>query len=160
MYEKADLQRMTGFSTDQLNDRLGRLRPHFAEDFQSGKRSKVIVTDRVAAALRRMRELEDDGLGPQDAIDRILGELPEQREEPQQNGSPKVAEVWQTLAEERQDRIKSLEKEHERLLAIIENQSEQIRALAPGPNEAKGQPSSNGNGMSRWQHLKAVLLGG
>lgn len=167
MYEKADLQRMTGFSTDQLNDRLGRLRPHFGNDFHSGKRSKVLVTERVAAALRRMRELEDDGLGPQDAIGRILSEL----DEPQENGHSGDSEGWRMLAEERQQMIKSLQQERDRLLGIIEDQSDQIRALMPGRSEDHGaaaatsgdvrQRSADGKSshMSRWEAFRYALFG-
>lgn len=163
MYEKPDLQRMTGFTADQLNDRLGRLRAYFAEDFQSGKRSKVLVTDRVASALRRMRELEDQGLGPHDAISQILVEMESQQE----NHASRDAEVWQMLAEELRDRVHSLERdkaslqsERDRLLSMLEDQGEQLRALMPGRRSGEAEDSESGRRerMSRWKHLRAAIL--
>jgi hypothetical protein len=61
--------------------------------------------------------------------------------------------------------IEDLREERDRLLAIIESQGDQIKALMPGPQErGNGEPSKtshvqDGHKLSRWQALRFVLLG-
>ncbi len=75
MYTVTDLQRSTGFSDDQVRDRLRMLRTIMGDGVRRGPRSKLLVSDGVLASLRRMRELESSGLGPKEAIREVMREL-------------------------------------------------------------------------------------
>jgi len=66
---------MTGFSRDQLRDRLGYLEGTLGYDSSRGPRNAILVGDATLAALDRMKELERGGLGPQAAADQIAQEL-------------------------------------------------------------------------------------
>jgi len=75
MYAIADLARITGFTSNQIRDRLALLSPIFSNDVHRGKRGKILVGDDLLAALRRMAELERDGLSPKVAQSVIVREL-------------------------------------------------------------------------------------
>jgi hypothetical protein len=64
MYAIVDLEKATGFTVNQVRDRLSLLSPILGEDVHKGARGKILVGDRVLAALRRMVELEREGLSP------------------------------------------------------------------------------------------------
>lgn len=75
MYTIADLQRITGYSPDQVRDRLRSLQPVLGEHVHRGSRGKVLVGDAVVASLRRMVELEGSGLSPKVAVGEVVREL-------------------------------------------------------------------------------------
>jgi len=75
MYSIADLEKATGFTTNQVRDRLQLLSPLFVGGLRKGSRGKILVTDGVLAALRRMREIESQGLAPRVAQTEIMKEL-------------------------------------------------------------------------------------
>lgn len=75
MYAITDLQKAVGYTVNQLRDRLDLLGPIFDEDLQRGKRGKILVGDRILAALRRMFELENQGLAPRIAQAEIIREV-------------------------------------------------------------------------------------
>lgn len=75
MYSIADLEKATSFTVNQVRDRLQLLTPLFADGLQRGPRGKILVTDGVLAALRRMREIESQGLSPKVAQGEIIREL-------------------------------------------------------------------------------------
>jgi len=75
MYGIEELKRATGYTDSQVRDRLGLLSPILGEDLHRGKRGKILVGDKILATLRRMAELESQGLSPREAQGRILEEL-------------------------------------------------------------------------------------
>ena len=75
MYSIEDLQRSTGFTVNQVRDRLQLLSPLFTDGLRKGSRGKILVTDSILAALRRMREIESQGLSPKVAQSEIIREL-------------------------------------------------------------------------------------
>jgi len=75
MYDMRDLQRATGYSRDQLQDRLRLLAPLVGEGLHRGARGKVLVEDNVLATLRRLRDLEGEGLAPRVAVGQVVKEL-------------------------------------------------------------------------------------
>jgi len=75
MYSIQELQRSTGFTVNQVRDRLQLLSPLFADGVQRGKHGKILVTDGILAALRRMREIESQGLSPKVAQSEIIREV-------------------------------------------------------------------------------------
>ena len=74
-YALPDLEKATGYTTDQLRDRLRLLQPILGESFYKGARGKVLVGDPILAALRRMVELERDGLSARVAVGEVAKEL-------------------------------------------------------------------------------------
>jgi len=62
MYGIEELKRATGYTDSQVRDRLGLLSPILGEDLHRGKRGKILVGDKILATLRRMAELESQGL--------------------------------------------------------------------------------------------------
>ena len=75
MYAMADLQRITGYSRDQLRDRVGRVWGIVAQDHRRGPKNSVLVGDKTLAVLRRLRELESRELGPNEAAKQVMEEL-------------------------------------------------------------------------------------
>lgn len=69
------MERITGFSRDQLSLRLRLLEGHLSHDMQRGKGVRTLIGDRTLAALRRMAELEKDGFEPQVAATRVFQEI-------------------------------------------------------------------------------------
>lgn len=142
MYALADLERMTGLTENQLRDRLSLLSPIVGDDLQRGSRGKILVGDRTLAALRRMIELEREGLSPKVAQNRIMSEL----NQPHPNGENSTGDLWRRLLEEKDARIADLQAERDRLLKLLEDLQARIPALPPAR-------------LSRWQALKIALLG-
>ena len=142
MYTMRDLQRTTGYSRDQLRDRLGHLWPIVAQDQRRGPRNAVLVGDRTLACLRRLQELETGELGPQDAAARILEELGanvKQATEARQTdapGEPKLhptppsdGDPWRLLLEEKDRRIEELRER----IRFLENRLERLEPLLALP---------------------------
>lgn len=75
MYALTDLEKATGYTPDQLRDRLRLLQPILGESFHKGARGKVLVGDPILAALRRMVELEREGLSAKVAAGEVVKEL-------------------------------------------------------------------------------------
>jgi len=75
MYNLDDLQRITGYSKDQLRDRLGRLRSMFPKDHSRGPKNALLVGDSVLAGLQRAKELESGGVSPSAALSTIRDEV-------------------------------------------------------------------------------------
>jgi len=135
MYGIEELKRATGYTDSQIRDRLGLLSPILGQDLHRGKRGKILVGDSILAALRRMAELESQGLSPREARGRILEELGnghKGREGTFAQGSPRSPEVsvLRELVEElRQDRDRWRE-----LALKLQSQLEELQRLAlPAP---------------------------
>jgi len=133
MYEIKDLERATGYTTNQVRDRLALLSPIFAEDIHRGSRGKILVGDKILAALRRMAELESQGLSPKVAQSQIIQELG--------NGDGKqettFGEPWQRLLEEKDKRIAQLEEEIAFLRERIIFLESQVQLALPAPRRRR-----------------------
>ena len=119
VYGITDLEKAVGFTVNQLRDRLDLLSPIFAEDLQRGKRGKILVGDKILAALRRMVELERDGLSPKVAQGVIVREVGNG----DGNGSTIFAEGWSTsedLVKELRRQIEDQRREIDWLRARVE----------------------------------------
>jgi len=132
MYTIPDLQRATGYSRDQLRDRLGLLRAALATDLQRGPRNKIVVGDRTLAALKRMVELEREGLAPQIAAGEVIREMGNH----DGDGDPNVAPSLRMLLAEKDRLIEELRRDktylQEQLARALEQLEElQRRALPP-----------------------------
>jgi len=75
MYNLDDLQRITGYTKDQLRDRLGRLRGMFPKDHSRGPKNALLVGDSMLAGLQRAKELEAGGVSPSVALNTIADEV-------------------------------------------------------------------------------------
>ena len=142
MYGMTDLQRITGYTRDQLRTRLGALGDTVGQDAHRGPRNAIIVGDATVAMLRRMKDIESGGVGPQEAAIRILGEVSGGGKQPRERNSqeipsspqlsqtespggpnwidPRVIESLERVIAEQQARIRSLETDlgHWRDLAL------------------------------------------
>jgi len=135
MYGIEELKRATGYTDSQVRDRLGLLSPILGEDLHRGKRGKILVGDKILATLRRMAELESQGLSPREAQGRILEELGNGHKDGGSTfaqgrpRSPDVAILRELVEELRRDR------DHWRELAMrLERQVEELQRLAlPAP---------------------------
>lgn len=132
MYAIADLERITGLTGNQIRDRLKLLSPILGDDVHRGPRGKILVGDKVLAALKRLAELEREGLSPKVAQDELVRELGDA------NGDshPNLAEGWQMLIREKDARIAELRAEIARLVEEnrwLRSQLEELqqRALPP-----------------------------
>lgn len=151
MFTMRELQKTTGYTRDQLRDRLGVLSAIVAQDQTRGPRNAVLVGDRTMACLRRMQELESNELGPQEAASRILAELGEsgkRRTEQNPNEAPGEAklpptvnaealEPWRLLIKSKDEAIGRLEEE----VAFLRRRVEILEPLAlPAPREESRHP--------------------
>lgn len=114
------------FTVNQVRDRLDLLSPILNEGFHRGTRGKILVQDNVLAALRRMCEIEREGLSPKEAQSQILQQLG--------NGAgkrlAKLGEGDGKLIEALEREIKRLEGE----VASLRTQVDLLTPLAfPGP---------------------------
>jgi len=133
MYGIEELKRATGYTTNQVRDRLALLSPILGRDLHRGKRGKILVGDSILAALRRMAELEAQGLSPREAQTRILEELGNGHKDGESTfaqGSPRSPEVavLRELVEELRAEIRRLEEENRWLRARLEE-----RLALPAP---------------------------
>ena len=125
MYGIEELKRATGYTDSQVRDRLALLSPILGQDLHRGKRGKILAGDKILAALRRMAELESQGLSPREAQGRILEELGNGHREGQTafaQGSPRSPEVavLRELVEELRAEVRRLEEENRWLRARLE----------------------------------------
>jgi len=135
MYGIEELKRATGYTDSQVRDRLGLLSPILGEDLHRGKRGKILVGDKILATLRRMAELESQGLSPREAQGRILEELGNGYKDGESTfaqgrpRSPEVAVLRELVEELRRDR------DHWRDMALkLQGQVEELQRLAlPAP---------------------------
>lgn len=111
MYAISDLEKNTGLTENQIRDRLGLLSPMVGNDIHRGARGKILVGDRVLATLKRMVELEREGLSPKVAQSQIITELGNNGV----NGNSNSADSWQRLLEEKDARITDLQNQITRL---------------------------------------------
>lgn len=142
VYSIQDLAQATGYTEYQVRERLELLSPILSEHMHRGKRGKVLVGDAILAALRRMAELEREGLSPKVARDYIIDELG--------NGRKKTTEAFahgpygsdaHTLAAEAEARVlrelvDELRKERDYWRDLALNLQAKIPAL-PSPRESK-----------------------
>jgi len=131
MYGIAELERATGYTVNQIRDRLALLSPTLGQDLHRGKRGKILVGDSILAALRRMAELEAQGLSPREAQTRILEELGNGHKDGESTfaqgspRSPEVAVLRELVEELRRDR------DHWRDMALkLQTQVEELQRLA------------------------------
>jgi hypothetical protein len=153
MYDLHDLKRLTGLTENQLRDRLGLLTPIMGDDLHRGARGKILVGDRMLAALRRMVELEREGLSPKVAQGEVLKELGGSHPD----GDSGAADPWRRWLEEKDARIADLQAQ----VARLSEESRWLRsqleaALARIPQLP---PADRVRNVSRWQALKYALLG-
>jgi hypothetical protein len=143
-----DLQRVTGFSRDQLRDRLGYLGHVLGHDTQRGPRNAIIVGDATLAALDRMKTLESGGLGAKAAADQVGQELDNPENKPPQvnpqhaqtNVEAPSAEVIAAMAnhiDSLEVRIKELGDDKTRLIDELSEARGQVAAMLPSESEGR-----------------------
>lgn len=143
MYAIADLERITGLTENQIRDRLGLLSPIFADDVHRGPRGKILVGDQVLAALKRMANLEHQGLSPKVAQGEVLREMGN----PDGDGHPSLADPWLRLIEEKDARIAELRAEVTRLteeVRWLRSQLEELQQRALPPPRRRWWPWKKG----------------
>lgn len=140
---------------------------------ERAKELKLAGTPGKALAARLAEELgkplpEADGKGRQTPAS------PAATPNPNSTSNPTARDPRDELIEELRARIQDLKQreedlqaERDRLLKIIENQAEQLRALMPGPGTGSGpepkaspaQGTGAGIRIGRWRALRYALLG-
>lgn len=144
MYTMKDLQRITGFTRDQLRDRLGGLRAIGAQDRARGPRNAILVGDSTLAYLRRIKELEAREVGPQEALAQIMEEVNGNGKGPKEDNST-VAQSgpqhsqgipdWSAIVDAKDELISELrgDRDHWRTLAL----SLQQQLALPSPERSQ-----------------------
>lgn len=152
MYTVKDLAQRFALHPKRVRERLAALGPVIEPHIIEGKQNAKLLTDAGMAIFDRLRQLEQEGYTVQAAVQKLKEELSDQRKTTghrESNGSPDAKDE---LIKALKDQVEDLRAERDRLLAIIENQTEQIRALMPGVEEREPR-------LSRWEALKIALLG-
>lgn len=156
-----DISQRFGLSKKSVRRRLDSLGPTISQHLDTGRQNAILFSDAAVSIFDRLMQLEaQDKLSPSAAIEKLKSELANggnHVSEERGNGAQTVPSTSPELVGVLTRQIEDLRTERDRLLAIIENQEEQIRALMPGPTEP--QPNGQGNGLSRWLALRVLVLG-
>jgi polyhydroxyalkanoate synthesis regulator phasin len=75
VYSISNLKRSVGFTDDQVRKRLKLLLPAFADDCKEVCKGEILVGHQTLTALRRIEDLEKEGLSPNDAARQVMQEL-------------------------------------------------------------------------------------
>lgn len=76
MYAISDLKNQLGFTEHQVRDRLALLLPALADDCKKGADGNILIGHQILTALRRMKQLEQQGLDPHNAAQQVIQESP------------------------------------------------------------------------------------
>ena len=169
MLDTLSVARSLGYHKRALLRRVDALGALVTAHVTEGKSGGFLFDDSGIALLRRLHELERDGLSVTAAVDRIRTEIGK----PSAKGAtasvtPTPTTVTDELTKELRAHIneqalmiKFLQEQLQTKDAQLQTKEEQIRALMPGPGAV--QPTVvNGHGnqqFSRWRALKVFLLG-
>lgn len=155
-----DLAERFGISEKSVRRRLDSLSPVISQHLTTGRQNAILLTDSGVSIFDRLIQLErQDKLSPTAAAERVKSELQNGISPMSDHGVgpvPTVPNVPNELVEVLTRQVEDLRSERDRLLSIIEEQGQQIRALMPGPTELRNK---NNQRLTRWQALKVVLLG-
>ena len=156
MYTVKDLAQRFALHPKRVRERLAALGPVIEPHIIEGKQNAKLLTDAGMAIFDRLRQLEQEGYTVQAAVQKLKEELSDQGKttghqasNQESNGSPDAKDE---LIKALKAQVEDLRAERDRLLAIIENQTEQIRALMPGVEDHRSR-------LSRWSALKALIFG-
>jgi hypothetical protein len=159
MYTVKDLAQRFALHPKRVRERLAALGPVVEPHIVEGKQNAKLLTDAGMAIFDRLRQLEQEGYTVPAAVQRLKEELSDQGKTTghrasngESNGRPDAKDE---LIKALKAQVEDLRAERDRLLAIVEHQTEQIRALMPGV-EQKEKPNVFG---TRLKALKYALLG-
>ncbi len=157
MYTVKDLARRFGLHPKRVRERLAALGPVIEPHMIEGKQNAKLLTDAGLALFDRLRQLEQEGYTVQAAVQKLREELSDRGKtaghQPSNEGVNDSPDAKDELIKALKAQVEDLRAERDRLLAIIENQTEQLRALMPaGKDQRSGK-------MNRWQALKVLILG-
>ena len=127
--------------------------PHVTE----GKNGGFLFDDSVFSILKRLSELERDGLSVTAAVQRIREEM----KKPDSNAvAPTVPSAPASDTSELITELKARVKEQGEIISFLkgrlEQREDQILALMPGPRPVG---ENGGTRLSRWQALRVLVLG-
>lgn len=167
LISKTELAARYGLSERQVRHRLTALDTLLTGHVNQGQGGQTVLDDYAVAIFDRLRQLEREGLSPSAAASRIRqDDLPHvndsgssaQRQGSVNGGQGASAEVLEQLRArlaDRDDQLRDLRIERDRLLGVIEDQGVQLRALAPGVSvKDRGDLRFN-----RWWALRYVIFG-
>lgn len=152
MHSIDQLADILGYSEDQVRNRLDTLRPWFDEFIRRGDKNKIFVIDDGLEILRRVKELDDQGVSLKLIPNKVKTELNEKDKENENKEEESVTKVStkqdQTgLIREKEERIKELKETNEYLRGLIEKKDkkleekdEQLHRYLPNPEKAKKSP--------------------
>ncbi len=165
-----DLSKRFGISEKSVRRRLDSLDPVISQHLATGRQNAILVSSSGMAIFDRLMQIErEEKLSPSAAAEKVIRELANGGNGVSDQGVSSDQSVpglglgpggVDQLIGVLKSQIGDLRAERDRLLSLIEQQGEQLRALMPGPSESESE--GNGRGaprISRWQHLKAALLG-
>lgn len=157
-----ELSKRFGISEKSVRRRLEILGPVLAPYLTTGRQNAILLNDSGVAIFDRLLQMErQDKLSPSAAAERVKKELQDGEKTVSGQGSSSVqtpsSEGVEQLLKVLSKQVEDLRSERDRLLSIIEQQGQQLRALLPGPPPQHSQP--NNLTLSRWQALKIAILG-
>ncbi|MEM4723524.1 MAG: hypothetical protein QXP01_00765 [Candidatus Hadarchaeum sp.] len=158
-----DLAERFGISEKSVRRRLDILGPVLAPYLTTGRQNAILLNDSGVAVFDRLLQIErQDKLSPSAAAERVKRELQDsdkavsgQGRSTVQSPPDGIGELVTVLSKQ----VEDLRAERDRLLSIIEQQGEQLRALAPGPKPQSSQDGNPAGKLTRWQALKIAILG-
>lgn len=159
MYDVQFLCGRYGLTVKQVRDRITALAPTLTPHVLQGKHGAKVLKDGGLAIFDRLIQLERGGLSVSAAVEMIQKDGLNGSESSSStsvglSGGNRDGRVFELMSHQ----IEDLRTERDRLLSIIEQQGEQMRALMPGPKAQNGN-DGQGNQLTRWRALKIAILG-
>ena len=156
-----DISKRFGLSEKSVRRRLDSLGTVISQHLVTGRQNAILFPDAAISIFDRLIQLEaQDKLSPGAALEKLNNELANGGNpvsEQRGNGGPTTPGASPDLVAVLSGQIQDLRSERDRLLAIVENQGDQIKALMPGPSEPR--PNGRENGFTRWRALRYAMLG-
>ena len=158
-----------GLTERQVRHRLTALDGSLTGHVSLGQGGQRVLDDYAVTLFDRLMQLEKEGLSTSAAVSRIRGEgsaigngskVAPQRQPMAESGqwvSEELVEELRARLEDKDQLVKDLRGERDKLLSMLEEKDDQLRALMPGPRPV-GE-SGNVKRMSRLQALKVLVLG-
>ena len=136
-YDKHDIEDLLGLTPRQLRTRLSQLDGTVSQHIYEGKRGATLLDESGFVILKRIKELEDDGMSIQDAAETVEEEMENQSEKEERDD---VAErqVDDELLNQLKSRIRELENDKEFLKNEVDRLHHKVDRLLPGETEEQG----------------------
>lgn len=135
-YDKHDIEDLLGLTPRQLRTRLSQLDGTISSHTYEGKRGATLLDESGFVVLKRIKELEDDGMSIQDAAETVEEEMENNNGNGTEEGVTE-SQVDDELVNQLKERIRNLEQDKQFLKDEVDRLHHKVDRLLPGETEEK-----------------------